>query len=154
MLDAELQIVSSQVVDLSENAEQLSDAGGSVEHVNKLTIGRTGLGGGDAAFVVIIEAGTGDDTVDPVKFVLQFTPDGTNYVDIATISFLGNDSAEPEPRIFSAPIGEFDWREEVRAKDVGALRVAVRYTDGAATDNLTYSAYIGASNPYPHGKII
>lgn len=152
MLDAELQIVTSQVVDVSENAEQLSTAGGTTEHVHQLTIGRTGLPE-KATFVAIIEAGESDNSVDPIYLVLQYTPDGTNYVDIATINFVGNDSAEPL-RIYSVPVGRFDWREEVRSKDVAILRVAARYPDTAGTDDFTYSAYIAGPNPYPHASIV
>jgi hypothetical protein len=140
MLDAELQIVDSVVVDLSENAEQLS---------TPFDLGRRGFPMG-ACFIVHLEDVTLDDTVDPVKFVLQVAvDDGTVFHDVAVIDLQGNDGASLAGP-FSVPIGVMDFRAEIRSATDITVRVAVRYTDGTATDNLTYSAYIGTGNPYPH----
>lgn len=144
--DAELQIVDSQVVDVSEGTSQLSDAGGSVEGVNQLTLGKAGLVD-SSWFYVVIEAGTLDDTVDPVKFVLQCAFDGTNYHDIAVIHFIGNDTVKVG--VYGVPVGPVDGREDVRlTAALNILRVRVEYTDGTATDDITYSAYIGGPSQF------
>lgn len=140
MLDAELQIVDSVVVDISENAEQLSTA---------FQLDRVGFPA-QACFVVHIEETSGDDDIDPLKFVLQASVDsGTTYHDVAAIDLSGANSASLQGP-YSVPIGLMDFRAEIRTADEIKCRVAVRYADAAGTDNFTYSAYIGTGNPYPH----
>ena len=139
-LDAELQIVDSEVVDISENAEQLSTT---------FDLGRRGFPR-DACFVVHIEETSADNAIDPLKFVLQVAvDDGTVYHDVATIDLRGNDSASLKGP-YSVPIGVMDFRAEIRSATDITCRVAVRYEDASGTDNFTYSAYIGTGNPYPH----
>ena len=139
-LDAELQIVDSVVVDISENAEQLSTT---------FDLGRRGFPR-DACFVVHIEETSADTALDPIKFVLQVAvDDGTVYHDVAVIDLEGNGGASLKGP-FSVPIGMMDFRAEIRSATDITVRVAVRYTDATGTDNFTYSAYIGQGNPYPH----
>ena len=146
-LDAELQIVSSQVVDVSENAEQLSTS----VVTDKLNLGRRGFSR-DQTFVVAIEAvvaAAAGANVVPVQFVLQASLDsGTVWFDVATISLV-NAAALAKLGVWSAPIGMRDFRDEVRATDDLEVRVAVRYTNNGETDDFTYSAYLGGPNPYP-----
>lgn len=140
MLDAELQIVDSEVVDLSEGTNQTSTT---------FDLDRRGFPAG-ACFVVHIEDVTADDNVDPVDFVLQVAvDDGTVYHDVASITLEGNDGASLKGP-FSVPIGPMDFRAEIRSTTDITVRVDVRYANSCATDNLTYSAYIGSGNPYPH----
>lgn len=147
MFDAELQIVDSQVVDVSANAEQLS----SSVATDILVIGKAGLVSG-LSFVVAIEAVTAAAAaanVIPVKFVLQMSQDGgTTYSDLATID-LTQAASLAKKGCWGIAIGPIDSREEVKADSDAQLRVAVRYTDNAETDDFTYSAYLMSRNPYP-----
>lgn len=145
MLDAELQIVDSQVVDISENANQVSTAGGTTEGVHQLTIGRRGFAN-DLHFYVIIEAVSADANVDPVKFVLQACPDGTNYIDLATITLF---SGPTKLGVYEVPIGIRDFRQELQGASDMILRVDCRYENASGTDDFTYSAYLGSAGPYP-----
>jgi len=139
MFDAELQIVDSEIVDISENAEQLSAT---------FDIGRRGFPR-DAHFTVHIEDTSADTACDPVKFVLQVAvDDGTVYHDLATIDLQGNASVS-KPGPYSVAIGPWDPRAEIRSATDITIRVAVRYTDAGGTDNFTYSAYITGGNPFP-----
>ena len=146
MFDAELQIVDSQVVDVSENAEQLSSSVAS----DVLVIGKAGLVKG-LMFVVAIEAVTAaaaGANVIPVKFVLQVSQDGgTTYADLATIQ-LNTAASLAKLGVWGCPIGPLDQREDVKADEDAQVRVAVRYTDNAETDNFTYSAYLATGGPY------
>jgi hypothetical protein len=140
MLDVELQIVDSEVVDISENAEQLSAA---------FNLGKRGIPAG-TAFVIHIEETSADTNVDPVDFVLQVSVDGvpTVWHDVAAITLEG-DGGVADKGPFSVPIGPLDLRVETRGVDI-YVRVAVRYADASGTDNFTYSAYLGSSNSYAH----
>lgn len=138
--DAELQIVDSEVVDISENAEQNSAA---------FDLGRQGFPR-DATFVVHVEETSADTAVDDVKFVLQMAvDDGTVWHDLATIHLAGNGAVSKQGP-YSVPIGLVDPRAEIRSATDITVRVACRYTDAGGTDNFTYSAYICSGNPYPH----
>ncbi len=147
MFDAELQIVSSQVVDVSENAEQLSTS----VSADKLSIGRKALAG-QLAFTVVIEAVTAaaaGANVKPVSFYLQRSNDnGSTYGDIAVIT-LSLAASLAKRGVWSVPIGPFDAREDVMADADSLLRVRVTYTDNAETDDFTYSAYLTTLQPYP-----
>jgi hypothetical protein len=151
MFDAELQIVSSQVVDVSENAEQLSTS----VTADKLLVGKRGFPE-NSRFVVHIEATdivTADDAVEPVKFVLQGTLDqGSNWFDMVTITLVDHASLTKKG-VYSAPLGFQDFRMEMRVEaaaddDELELRVAVQYSDTTETHNFTYSAYIGTGNQF------
>ena len=140
-LDAELIVVDSQVVDVSEGTSQLSTAGGSVENVNLLTLGRRGFTR-DSTFVVVIEAVTAAGAnVIPVQFILQVAPDGTNYVDVSTIE-LTLAASLAKTGVWSAPIGLRDFVVEQRETTDMKVRVKVTYTNNGETDDFTYSAYI------------
>jgi len=147
MFDAELQIVSSQVVDVSANAEQLS----SSVAADVLAIGRKALVG-QLAFTVVIEAVTAaaaGANVVPVNFVLQRSNNnGSTYGDIAVIT-LSQAASLAKTGVWSVPIGPFDAREDMMADADSILRVAVRYTDNAETDDFTYSAYLTTRQPFP-----
>lgn len=154
-LDAELQIVDSQVVDVSEGTNQLSTAGGSVEGTNLLTLGRRGIPR-DATFVVNIEAVTAaaaGANVIPVQFILQVSNDGGSaYVDVCTIT-LTLAASLARVGIWSKAIGLVDSRQEVRLTGDQVVRVNVTYTNNGETDDFTYSAYIAGPNPYPSDDI-
>lgn len=140
MFDAELQIADSVVVDISENAEQL---------VTAFAMGRRGFPEA-SHFVVHIEEVSGDDNIDPLKFVLQVSVDGgTTYHDVAVIDLSGANSASLKGP-YSVPIGLMDFRSELRSTTEIKCRVAVRYADAAGTDDFTFSAYITGGNPFPH----
>lgn len=145
-LDAELQIVSSQVVDVSAGTNQLSTS----VSTDKLALGRTGFPHG-LNFAVVIEAVTAaaaGANVIPVEFTLQASLDGgTTWFDCSTIS-LTLAASLAKKGIWSAPIGPRDFRDEVHADTDLVVRVNVTYTDNAETDDFTYSAYLCGENPY------
>ena len=140
MLDAELQIVESLVVDLSEGTNQSS---------TPFSLDRRGFPS-NLCGVIHIEDVTADDNVDPVDFVFQVAVDGgTVWHDVASITLEGNDGASLKGP-YSVPLGPMDFRAEIRATTDIEIRVDVRYANSCATDNLTFSAYLGVGNPYPH----
>lgn len=147
MFDAELQIVASQVVDVSAGVEQLS----SSVSADVLSIGRKALVG-QLAFTIAIEAVTAaaaGANVKPVSFYLQRSNDNkSTYGDIAVI-YLGLAASIAKKGVWSVPIGPFDGREDVMADADSYLRVRVTYTDNAETDDFTYSAYITTLQPFP-----
>lgn len=151
MFDAELQIVSSQVVDVSEGTSQLS----SSVAADVLSIGRKALVG-QLAFTVVIEAVTAaaaGANVKPVQFYLQRSNNnGTDYADIAVIS-LTLAASFAKKGVWSVPIGPFDGREDVMADADSKLRVKVTYTDNTETDDFTYSAYLTTLQPFPANDI-
>ena len=136
-LDVELQIVDSEVVDVSEGT-------------NLLTLGRRGFTR-DTNFVVVIEAVTAATpaaNVIPVQFVLQISLDsGSTYVDQCVIT-LTLAASLARVGIWSVPIGLLDLRDEKQAVDDLTVRVKVTYTNNAETDDFTYSAYIAGPGPY------
>lgn len=139
--DAELQIVHSQVVDVSVGTEQLS----SSVAADVLALEGRGLVD-DSYFFVVIEAVTAaaaGANVVPVKFVLQLSEDnGATYVDVCTIQF--NTAASlAKQGVWQAPVGIIDDRIDTRSVQDSKVRVAVRYTDNVETDDFTYSAYLG-----------
>lgn len=143
MLDTELQIVDSEVVDVSENASQVSAS---------FTLGRRGFTR-DATFFIHLEAVSADTTLDPITFLLEAVVDGTNYFPISTIKLYGN-TALAKTRIWQAPIGLWDLRDEVQGINDLKVRVTAFYVDGAVTDDFTYSAYIGSPASYAHNNVI
>lgn len=147
MFDAELQIVSSQVVDVSEGTSQLS----SSVAADVLAIGRSALVG-ELAFTVVIEAVTAaaaGANVKPVAFYLQRSNDnGSTYGDIAVIT-LSLAASIAKKGVWSVPLGSRDGREDVMVDADSILRVKVTYTDNTETDDFTYSAYITTKQPYP-----
>lgn len=140
MIDLELQIAASVVVDVSAAASQDSTA---------FVLGRRGFPD-DSTFVVNIEAVSAATDLDPVEFILQVSVDeGSNFYDYASITLSG-DTAVAFKRIYSTSIGVADFRDEV--SDVDALQVRVHVTwsqDADETDDFTYSAYLAGPNGYP-----
>lgn len=151
MFDAETQIVASQVVDVSANAEQLS----SSVSADVLALGRASIASG-LDFVVAIEAviaAAAGANVVPVKFVLQLSQDdGSTYADIATIQ-LNLAASLAKKGVWGIPIGPIDSREDVKDTADAKVRVAVRYTDNAETDDFTYSAYLATHGPWPSNDL-
>lgn len=151
MFDAELQIVSSQVVDVSQGTEQLSTS----VTADKLSLGRRSLTG-QMAFTITIEAVTAaaaGANVKPVTFYLQRSNDnGSTYGDIAVI-YLGLAASIAKQGVWSVPLGARDGREDVMADADSLLRVRVTYTDNAETDDFTYSAYITTVGPWPSNDL-
>jgi hypothetical protein len=149
-IDAELQIVTSQVVDVSEGTNQLS----SSVAADVLTLGRRGFSR-DTHFIVAIEAviaTTPGANVIPMKFILQVAPDGTNYIDVATIH-LTLAASLAKLGVWSIPIGLTDYRVEQRDSDDVICRVNVTYTNNGETDDLTYSAWIGGPGHGPQTDV-
>lgn len=140
MLDAELQIVDSYVVDISSATSFTTTA---------VQLNRRGFPK-NATFVIHLEDTSTDDSIDPWRVELEVSVDGgTVWHRVAAIDFNGNSSAE-HGGPFSVPIGMMDFRAEQRSTTEIQVRTRVTLAATGGADDITFSAYIGSGNEYHH----
>lgn len=141
MLDAELQIVDSVTIDVSDSA---TPAASTTFQMEKRGFPR------NTCFIVHIEETADDNALDPVRFELDVTVDDeTSWHTVAVIELSGNGSVTKKGP-YSVPVGPMDFKADVRADTKIGLRVRVVLATTGSTDDFTYSAYLGSGNPFPH----
>lgn len=134
-LDANLQIATSVVIDISAGTSQSTTA---------FNIGKAGLVK-QSWFVVDIEAVTADGTAPPFHFNLEYTNDnGSTWKRIAVIT-TDADVAKP----YATPVGPIHDAAVNRTAASVDIRVTVTWDSGAGTDDVTFSAYIAGPQSFP-----
>lgn len=135
MLDIDLKIADSVVIDISAAATQSTGA---------FNLGRGGLPR-NLYFIVHVEDGTDDATAKPFLFNLEVTVDnGSTWKRVATIV---TDAAKALIR--EVPVGLNDIRPEAYPSASIDVRVTVTWDATAGTNDVTFSAYLGTPQGYP-----
>ena len=135
-LDLDLRLANSAVVDISAATSDAETA---------VNLGAGGLPD-QATFVVIVEAGTADASVEPVTFELQFTDDnGTTWhvVSTITVGIMNN------PAAYSVRVGRNVFAPEQLAAASIDVRCVAKWQTTAGTDDFTYSAYLAGPQSFP-----